>query len=127
MDINNTIGEKQRREHFWEDALKDPERRKGVIGFLKFLIAATDVGCVFLFCLMVLPIPRGTVDPHLVKGLVLESSVFIIHTLILGSFLSRIGINKKENSNAMVLIIILDAVVWVMLALSFIVLSLFRY
>ena len=127
MDNKTKIDEQQRREFFWETALKDTERRKGVIGFLKFLIAATSVGCLFLSCLMALPIPRGTVDPHIVKGLVLESSVFIIHTLALGSFLSRIGINKKANSNAMVLIVILDAVVWVMLALSFIVLSLFRY
>lgn len=124
MDNDTKLEKAHEHEFFWETALRDPAKKHGICSFLEVMITFTSVICLFLACLIAFPMFREGISPTLFKGLITEASIFIVHFLMMGLTLSKIGVNTKENSCVMVLIIIFDVTFWLILALSFIVLSL---
>ena len=107
--------------------MNDIDRKKGIRNFLAVLITITLVACLALSSIIVFPLQKDAVDIRLIKVLLSEAILFIIHTLLLGIFLSGIKINKKSNSTIMVLIVIFDITFWVMLTLSIIVMSMLTH
>ena len=127
MDNENKVEKPQKHEFFWEAAYKDPVRRKGISNFLTVLIVITSVACLVLSCLIAFPLQADAVDIWLAKGLIIETWMFIVYTLLMGITLSRCKINKKENSSIMVLIVIFYVAFWIMMALSMIFIRTLRH
>lgn len=123
MNNDNQIEEVKTYEFFWQTALKDPVRRKGVRNFLMVLITFTLIACMVMSCFMAFPLQLDEVGIKLFKSLVLYTGLFIIQTLLLGISLSGFKINTKANSNIMALIVVLYIANWVLVVLSTIVTS----
>ena len=127
MDNEKKMEENPKHEFFATTALREPEKRKGVCTFLEIMVTFTSAVCLILSCLIAFPIVREAVNLTLFKGLITLVSFFIVHFLMMALTLSKIGVNTKDNSRVMVLIIIFDVAFWLMFALSFIVLSLYSH
>lgn len=125
MNNDNQIEEAKTYEFFWQTALKDPVRRKGVRNFLIVLIAFTLTACIVMSCLIAFPLQLDAAGIKLFKCLVSYTGLFIIQTLLLGIPLSGFKINTKANSGIMILIVVLHVVTWAFLVLSTIVTSMF--
>ena len=123
MNNDNQIEEVKTYEFFWQTALKDTVRRKGVRNFLVVLIAFTIIACMVMSCFIVFPLQLDEAGIKLFKSLVLYTGLFIIQTLLLGISLSGFKINTKDNSNIMALIVVLYIANWVLVVLSTIVTS----
>ena len=123
MNNENQIEEAKTYEFFWQTALKDPVRRKGVRNFLVVLIAFTLIACMVMSCFIAFPLQLDAAGIKLFKSLVLYTGLFIIQTLLLGISLSGFKINTKDNSNIMALIVVLYIANWVLVVLSTIVTS----
>ena len=123
MNNENQIEEVKTYEFFWQTALKDPVRRKGVRNFLIVLITFTLIACMVMSCFIVFPLQLDEAGIKLFKSLVLYTGLFIIQTLLLGISLSGFKINTKDNSNIMALIVVLYIANWVLVVLSTIVTS----
>ena len=123
MNNENQIEEVKTYEFFWQTALKDPVRRKGVRNFLVVLIAFTLIACMVMSCFIAFPLQLDAAGIKLFKSLVLYTGLFIIQTLLLGISLSGFKINTKDNSNIMALIVVLYIANWVLVVLSTIVTS----
>ena len=127
MDNDIKKEKPQEHEYFWETALRDPVRKKGVRNFMEVMIAITSLACLILSCLIAYPWQKDAVDIWLAKGLIIETWISILYTPMLGFTLSRCKINKKENSSVMALIVIFYVAFWIMLALSMIFISALRH
>ena len=125
MDNDNQIEEVKTYEFFWQTALKDPVRRKGVRKFLIVLITFTLTACIVMSCLITFPLQLDAAGIKLFKCLVSYTGLFIIQTLLLGISLSGFKINTKANSGIMILIVVLHVATWAFLVLSTIVTSMF--
>lgn len=123
MNKDNQIEEAKTYEFFWQTALKDPVRRKGVRNFLIVLVAFTLTACIVMSCLIAFPLQLDAAGIKLFKCLVSYTGLFIIQTLLLGISLSGFKINTKANSGIMILIVVLHVVTWAFLVLSTIVTS----
>ncbi len=123
MNSDNQIEEVKTYEFFWQTALKDPIRRKGVRNFLIVLITFTLIACMVMSCLIAFPLQLDAAGIKLFKCLVSYTGLFIIQTLLLGISLSGLKINTKANSGIMILIVVLHVVTWAFLVLSTIVTS----
>lgn len=123
MNNDNQIEEVKAYEFFWQTALKDPVRRKGVRNFLIALITFTLIACMVMSCFIAFPLQLDAAGIKLFKSLVLYTGLFIIQTLLLGISLSGFKINTKDNSNIMALIVVLYIANWVLVVLSTIVTS----
>ena len=123
MDNDNQIEGRKQYEFFWQTALKDPVRRKGVRNFLIVLIAFTLTACLVMSCFIAFPMHLDEVDIKLFKCLVSYTGLFIIQTLLLGISMSGFKINTKANSSIMALIVVLHITNWVFIVLSTIVTS----
>ena len=123
MNNDNQTEEVKNYEFFWQTALKDPVRRKGVRNFLIVLIAFTLTACIVMSCFIAFPLQLDAVGIKLFKSLVIYTGLFIIQTLLLGISLSGFKINTKANSNIMALIVVLYLANWALVVLSTIVTS----
>ena len=123
MNNDNQVEEVKTYEFFWQTALKDPVRRKGVRNFLIVLITFTVIACLVMSCFIAFPMHLDAVGIKLFKCLVSYTGLFIIQTLLLGISLSGFKINTKANSNIMFLIVVLYIANWVLVVLSTIVTS----
>lgn len=123
MDNENQIEGRMTYEFFWQTALKDPIRRKGVRNFLIVLIAFTLTACIVMSCLIAFPLQLDAAGVKLFKCLVSYIGLFIIQTLLLGISMSGFKINTKANSSIMALIVVLHITNWVFIVLSTIVTS----
>ena len=123
MNNDNQIEEVKTYEFFWQTALKDPVRRKGVRNFLIVLIAFALTACIVMSCLIAFPLQLDAAGIKLFKCLVSYTGLFIIQTLLLGISLSGFKINTKANSGIMILIVVLHLATWAFLVLSTIVTS----
>ncbi len=123
MNNENQIEDAKIYEFFWQTALKDPVRRKGVRNFLTVLIAFTLTACIVMSCFIAFPLQLDAVGIKLFKSLVIYTGLFIIQTLLLGISLSGFKINTKANSNIMALIVVLYLANWALVVLSTIVTS----
>lgn len=121
--MDNNIDDTKTYEFFWQTALKDPVRRKGVRNFLIVLITFTLIACMVMSCFIAFPLQLDEADIKLFKCLVSYTGLFIIQTLLLGISLSGFKINTKANSNIMVLIVVLHIASWAFAVLSTIVTS----
>lgn len=124
MNNDNQIEEVKTYEFFWQTALKDPVRRKGVRNFLIVLITFTLIACIVMACFLAFPLQLDAAGIKLFKCLVSYTGLFIIQTLLLGISLSGFKINTKANSSIMILIVVLHVATWAFLVLSTIVTSL---
>ena len=123
MNNDNQIEEVKTYEFFWQTALKDPVRRKGVRNFLIVLITFTLITCMVMSCFIAFPLQLDAVGIKLFKCLVSYTGLFIIQTLLLGISMSGFKINTKANSGIMILIVVLHLATWAFLVLSTIVTS----
>ena len=123
MDNDNQIEETKQYEFFWQTALKDPVRRKGVRNFLIVLIAFTLIACIVMSFFIAFPLRLDAAGIKLFKCLVSFTGLFIIQTLLLGISMSGFKINTKANSSIMVLIVVLHLANWALVVLSTIVTS----
>ena len=123
MNNEKQIEEVKTYEFFWQTALKDPIRRKGVRNFLIVLITFTLTACMVISSFMAFPLHLDEAGIKLFKCIVSYTGLFISQTLLLGISLSGLKINTKANSNIMVLIVVLHIASWAFLVLSTIVTS----
>lgn len=123
MNNENQIEEAKTYEFFWQTALKDPVRRKGVRNFLVVLITFALTACMVMSCFIAFPLHLDEAGVKLFKCLVSYTGLFIIQTLLLGISLSGFKINIKANSNIMILIVVLHIASWAFAVLSTVVTS----
>ena len=105
------------------NALKDIQRRKGILSFICVLIGICAVIVAVFGVLVAFPPAKGLVDVRLVKYIVLEICFFFPHTISLAILTSILGVNNKSNSSLMILILIFDVLMWALMVLMGIFLS----